>query len=107
MVVKYPDGRMVEGLLLSQQESSMRVALEGNQDAAEFFKLQNNWVSEHLEPVEVSFEWQRTPAPAPLPADHEFICSPDLAAQLIRMLDTDSSKDEPAPKYMTAGDSVM
>ena len=107
MIVKYQDGRMVEGLLLSQQETSMRVALEGNQDAAEFFKLQNNWVSEHLEPVEVIFEWQRTPEPAPLPEDHEFICSPEMAAHLIRLLETDSSKDEPAIKYMTAGDSLM
>ena len=87
----------------------MRVALEGSQDVVEFFRLQNNWVSEQLENVEIAFEWQRRPAPAPLPEEENFICPQDLAAHLIRLLKSDSEEEErrSPPKYLTAAHCLM
>ncbi len=109
MIVKYPNGRTVEGLLLSRQERSMRVALEDSADVAEFYQVQDTWVSEHLETVEIKFEWQRRPAPAPLPAEEDCVCSPELAEHLIGLLFSDSEEADKAPaaKYLTAGQAIM
>lgn len=108
MIIRYPGGETVEGFLLSRQESSMRVALQGSADAAEFVQLHGRWMSENLEPVEVVFEWQRKPQPAPVWSDTDFICPKELAEHLIRLLPADSDKEEPQrPKCMAAGRSFV
>jgi len=107
MIIEYQDGKTTEGFLLSRQENSMRVALEGSQDVLEFVEIDGHWVGENLEPVEITFEWQRQPNAQALLTDAEFICPKDLAAHLVRLLETDSKEEAPAPRYMTAGQSIM
>jgi hypothetical protein len=108
MIIKYSGGETVEGFLLSQQESSMRVALQGSADAAEFLRLNGRWMSEDLEPVEIVFEWQRRPQPVPVWSDADFICPKELADHLMRLLPTDSDKEEPQqPKCIAAGRSFI
>ena len=109
MIIKYPDGRMVEGFLLSRDENVMRVALEDRQDAAEFIDVQGSWVSENLEPVKIVFEWQLRPHAAEVMTDADFICSKDLAAHLVRLLVTDSEEEEDKPRlqYLSAGSTIM
>jgi hypothetical protein len=105
MIIKYRDGREVEGFLLLRHDSSMRVAVEGGEDVAEFIEMRGNWVSDSLEPVEITFEWQRT-KPAPVQSEADFICSKELADHLIQLLETDSDKQE-RPKHFTAGRSFI
>jgi hypothetical protein len=108
MIIKYADGRTMEGFLLSRHENSMRVALEDGQDVMEFIDVQGNWVSENLEPVEITFEWQRRAQSAEALSDAEFICPKDLAAHLVRQLVTDSEEEEaPRPRHLTAGQNIM
>ena len=108
MIIKYPGGETVEGFLLSRNESSMRVALQGSADAEEFVHLQGKWMSEDLEPVEIVFEWQRKPQPALVANETDFICPKELAEHLIALLQTDSGEEEAQrPKYMAAGRSFM
>ena len=86
----------------------MRVALQGAADAAEFVQSQGKWMSENLEPVEIVFEWQRKPQPAPVFREADFICPKELAEHLIRVLPTDSDPVEgKRPKHMTAGRSAI
>ena len=108
MIIKYAGGETVEGFLLSRNESSMRVALQGSPDAEEFVQLQGKWMSEDLEPVEILFEWQRKAQPAPVASEADFICPKELAEHLILLLHTDSSEEEvQRPKCMAAGRSFM
>lgn len=108
MIIKYAGGETVEGFLLSRNESSMRVALQGSPDAEEFMQLQGKWMSEDLEPVEILFEWQRKPQLAPVASDADFICPKELAERLILLLQTDSGEEEvQRPKCMAAGRSFM
>jgi hypothetical protein len=108
MIIKYWDGRTMEGFLLSRHENSMRVALEGSQDVLEFTEVRGNWVTENLEPVEIAFEWQRQPNAAKVLTDAECICAKDLAARLVRLLHTDSNEDaKPRPRCLTAGQIIM
>ncbi len=106
MTIKFPAGETRQGFLLSRNDSSMRVALEGGHDVTEFMEVDGEWMSENLEPVEITFEWQRAvPAVLPLNED-DFICSQPLANHLIELLFRDSSEDV-APKHMVAGREVM
>lgn len=108
MIIQYPDGKSVEGFLLSRNENSMRVALENGDDVVEYIEVQGKWVSEDLEPVEITFEWQRRGKRIETMDESDFICSKQLATHLVRLLDRDSEKDEPArPRYMTAGQKII
>ena len=107
MIIKYQDGREVEGFLLTRSENWMRVALDGYEDVEEFIESQGNWMSENLEQVEITFEWERHKAPV-VGSEADFICSKELAAHLIKLLETDSDKEENRrPKFFTAGKSWL
>ena len=108
MIVKYADGKMVEGFLLSRQDHSMRVALEGGQDVVEYVEVQGGWVSDNLEPVEITVEWQRHKAEAENLTEDAFVCPQELASHLIRLLATDSEdKRESRPRHFTAGHNIV
>ena len=110
MIIKYPDGRLTEGFLLSRQENFMRVALESGDDVTEFVEVQGNWVSEDLEAVDIQFEWQRLPKKEAVPTEADCICSKELASHLIALLETDSEEEkevEARPRHLTAGQSIM
>jgi hypothetical protein len=63
----------------------MRVALEGYDEATEFYAINGVWLSEDCEPVEVEFAWER-PSEPPAVAEPDCICPPEVAARLIRLL---------------------
>jgi len=108
MIIKYPDGKTAEAFLLSREGNSMRVVLENGQDVAEFIDVRGTWLSENLEPVEITFEWDRRPQTEQALDESQFICAPDLAERLIRMLAIDSSEDEsPVRRHLTAGQAFV
>jgi len=99
---------MIEGFLLSRHENTMRVALQNSQDVVEFVDVQGNWLSEDLEEVHITFEWQRSVQSEEPLSDGAFVCSQELADHLIRLLESDSDEEETAsPKYLTAGHTIM
>src|SRR6266516_91097 len=84
MIIRYTNGQKFEAVLLSRTENVMRVALKGSDDVVVLNDVNGSWVTDDCEPVEVSFAWEIPAAPAV--CEEDFICSPDLAAQLIDML---------------------
>ncbi len=82
MIIRYRTGMSIEGILLSQSGNTIRVAARGAEDALEFTKINNIWVSDDCEPVHIEFEWQRSSA-QPVSSEAECICPPTLAAQLL------------------------
>jgi hypothetical protein len=84
MVIRYKNGQKIEGVLLSRTAKVMRVALQGSEDVLVLNEVNGSWITDDCEPVEVSFAWELPPAP--VVREEDFICSPELAAQLIDML---------------------
>ena len=91
MTIRYADGRAIEGVTLARTANTMRVAVKGREDAAEFINIHGTWISEDCDPVTLEYGPRRTPAATLSEAD--CICSRDLAARLIDLLLTDSAED--------------
>lgn len=85
MIIRYAHGQILEAVLLSRTETTMRVAIENCEDIQEFNWINGIWVSEDCEPVQVEFSWSRQRT-APEVTETDCICSHELAARLIHML---------------------
>ena len=92
MIIQYPDGRVMETLVLAMADSRMRVAVPGGDDAVEFTNVSGTWISPDCEPVKVSLALPR-PCQRVEFSEEDFICSPELAELLTRLLVTDSDED--------------
>lgn len=97
MTLRYSNGQTKEAVLLSRTEAAMRVALQGADDVVELRQVNGAWVSDECEVVQVSFAWERRAANAR--SEEDFICPPELAARLVRML---MSADEPEESAQTS-----
>jgi hypothetical protein len=85
MLIHYHEGRTAQAILLSRTANSVRVAVQGAEDIAEFRQVNGTWVSEDCEPVTIEFALaQISDKPAVTLAD--CICPADLAAGLVKML---------------------
>ena len=51
MLIKYANGSVQEGVLVSLRGGQMRVATKNGDDLLEFNLVQGIWISEHCEPV--------------------------------------------------------
>lgn len=85
MIIRYTDGRTIEGVTLSTRENTLRVALSGCDDAAEFVQVNGRWISEECEPVEIEPAW-RSSGGRPAVSEADCLCSRELAAHLIHLL---------------------
>jgi hypothetical protein len=85
MLIRYNNGKLIEGVVLSENENSMRVAVRGAADAAEYTFVNGVWISEDCEPVQIQFEWERTATPEVI-NEEDCICSKELAAHLLQLL---------------------
>ena len=85
MTIRYSNGYTVDGILLSREGNSMRVAIQDCDEVAEFFEINGTWVSVACEPVEVEFAWMRR-GELPEVTEADCICSEELAARLVEML---------------------
>lgn len=93
MFLTYADGSTKEGFLLARSESKIRVAIPGCDDPMEFTNIRGTWVSEDCEPVNIQFAWEKKTKEQVL-SEADCICSHDLAARLIHLLQ--SAEEEPA-----------
>ena len=78
----------------------MRVALQGSEDVVVLNDVNGSWITDDCEPVEVSFAWQQ-PTAAPL-NEEDFICSPELAARLMDMLNNCEQAEKHSKKLAMA-----
>jgi len=92
MTLRYRDGKTIEGVTLARTADTVRVALQGCEDAAEFINVHGTWISEDCEPVTIEYGSRRNPISTLSEAD--CICPRELAARLIDLLLTDSSEGE-------------
>jgi hypothetical protein len=96
MTVTYGNGISVEGLLLSSDGGTVRVAIPGENDVRTLTRVDDVWRTENGQAVQVSFAWQRDAArPAPVPEESHFVCSEELGRQLISSLMNGSEMNEP------------
>src|SRR5579872_3913090 len=87
MNIRYTNGQMFEAVLLSQTETTMRLALQGHDDVVVLTLVHDVWVSDECEPVQVDFAWSRQTGEAEVTLE-DCLCSHDLAAHLIHLLYT-------------------
>ena len=87
MTIRYTDGRNLEAVLLSRTETTMRVALQNHDDIVALTLVNDVWVSDECEPVQVDFAWARYVGAAEV-REEDCVCSHGLAAHLIHLLYT-------------------
>jgi hypothetical protein len=63
--IKYSNGLVLQGVVLSLGDQSMRVAIENSDDAVEFRRISGVWVSEDCEVVSIQFSGQGYPVEIP------------------------------------------
>ena len=85
MTIRYTNGQIHEAVLLSRTETTMRLALQGHDDIVVLTLVNDVWVSDECEPVQVDFAWTRHDG-AILVREEDCICSHELAAHLIHLL---------------------
>ena len=100
MTIRYSNGHQIEAVLLSQEATSMRIALHGSEDVLQLENVNGRWITEECEPVEVDFAWaSRTPSNEI--SEKDCICSPELAAKLLHLLlagENELDTRNPAPR---------
>ena len=100
MTIRYSNGHTLEAVLLNQTENSMRIALRHSDDVLELRHTHGAWVTEDCEPVQVEYAWSGEGLLEEISED-ECICSPELAAKLLRLLFSGEEQPEvgsPAPR---------
>ncbi len=97
MTIRYANGLTKDSILLSRTRELLRIAIEGCDDVTELRRVNGVWVTDECDPVQVSFAWEREPAPEVTEA--ECICPPEVAAKLIRLLYV---ADEPDSRPLSA-----
>lgn len=91
MTIRYPDGTVLNALLLSRGSDTIRAAVAGDDDVRTFVLIQGAWTSDQCEPVSLEFAWERCDQPT-IPDETEFVCSRDIASKLMSTLFTDSGR---------------
>jgi hypothetical protein len=66
LLIRYPVGAIVEGVVLAHQKNRMRVAAAGFPDAIELRHSGNQWYASSHEPVEFDFLMSTAPQAEPL-----------------------------------------
>jgi len=93
MTITYADGTAVEALLLSSEEPVLKLAVAGEDDVRVFTCIDGTWRAENGQQVQLRYAWQNN-RPATVPEESHFICSAELARQLIGNLMNGSEMQE-------------
>ena len=87
MTITYPNGAVLNAIVLSHEEHEIRAIAAGCNDVLAFTRIHGTWISEEIEPVTIEFEWQRRGA-YPVISEDDCVCPSELAARLISTLAT-------------------
>ena len=104
MIIQYANGKTMEGVALSKQDNTMRVALRGHNDAVELFQVNGCWVTEDWEPVRI--QTGLNAHNSPWLSEAEFVCPHDLASRLIHLLRPGAACDQPAASWLVEPSSA-
>jgi hypothetical protein len=85
VTISYPNGTVLQAVVLSYDEHEIRANASGCDDVLAFTRIHDTWISEEIDPVTMTFEWQRTSG-VTAPSEEHCVCPKDLAAQLIHSL---------------------
>ena len=85
VTITYPNGTVLEAIVLSHEETEIRAMATGSDDVLAFTRIHGTWISEEVEPVVIEFAWQR-PGTSPSTSEDDCVCSKKLAARLIQSL---------------------
>jgi hypothetical protein len=89
MTIHYSNGTLLNALLLSRENHTLRATVPGDDDVRTFILISGgSWISEELDPVNIEFEWQRGEQ-ARVPEETECVCSQELACSLTSVLGAD------------------
>ena len=93
MTITYPNGTVLEAIMLSHEENEIRAIAAGCGDVLAFTRIHGTWISEEIEPVAIEFAWQRRRT-SPAISENDCVCAKELAARLIAMLLSGCERDE-------------
>ncbi len=93
MTINYPDGTVLEAVLLSRESETLRAAVPGDDDVRTFKLIRGAWISEKCEPVKIEFAWQRCEETR-VPTETECVCSKELAARLSSLVLVGTEADD-------------
>ena len=100
MTIRFTDGHSREALLLSRTERTMRVMMEGGDDAADLVEVNGAWLLGNCERVQVEFAWEKKMR-SRTPVLSACVCPAELASKLVDLLYS------PSPEVgMAAGGSL-
>jgi hypothetical protein len=85
VTITYPNGIILEAIVLSHDEHAIRAAAAGCDDVLAFTRIHGTWISEEIEPVTIEFDWQRRRTSPAISGD-DCVCSKELATRLIESL---------------------
>jgi hypothetical protein len=85
MTITCPDGKASKRFFYRARKSTMRVAVEGAEDAMELSNVRGIWVSDECEPLSIQFAGPRHQAKPALSED-DFCRSHECAARPIHLL---------------------
>lgn len=88
VTITYPNRTVLKAIVLSHDEQAIRAIAPGCTDVLSFTEHHGIWFSDDLEPVTITFEWQRL-GMSSIPAAADCICPKELAAKLIHLLVAD------------------
>ena len=106
MIIRYFNGRTVQAVLLSQADGTIRVAIQGADDATQFCNIHGCWVSDDCEPARIDFAWQPLPSMESGQEDQWSCSDADDAARLIHLIVSNSADDEHAGRARSAADAL-
>ncbi len=85
VTISYPNGTVLQAVVLSYDEHEIRANASGCDDVLAFTRIHDTWISEEIDPVTMTFEWQRNRRVS-APSEEHCICPKNLAARLIQSL---------------------
>ena len=93
VTITYPNGIILEAIVLSHEENEIRTIVAGCDDVLAFTHIHGTWISEEIEPVAIEFAWQRRRT-SPAISEDDCVCPKTLAGRLIPSLFRGCERDE-------------
>src|SRR3954468_20933975 len=85
MTITYPDGNIVEALLLLRGNETLRAAAPAHDDVLTFTRISGRWSSEACQPVQIQLGWERQ-VKHHVPIETECVYSKELTSRLLQLL---------------------
>lgn len=98
MMIRYADGRFEQGVVLSEDADTIRLAVRDAEDVLELKRVNAiYWATPDCEPVRLSFGGGPLYVPAEFD-EQEFICPPDVAHLIIHGVPAEPSAHAAEPE---------